>query len=236
MNALLDRQRQPEWMDDPHLDPDAHRRALADLSRLNRLAGSAGMLWRELRPLLRHQGGDRPLQVLDVACGGGDVTLALWGRAQRAGHQLRIAACDSSEVALDAARARADRAGADVEWFSCDVTRDAWPGGFDVVVSSLFLHHLEPAEAMALMRSAAGAGDRLRLLDLARSRRGWILARASTRMLSRSPVVRVDGPRSVEGAFTRSEVRAMAAAAGLESASVRPCWPARLMLRWDCPG
>ncbi len=238
MPALRDRRREPEWMDDPALEPEAHRRALAGLARLNWLANSAGVLWGGLKPVLQARAEGQPVRVLDLACGGGDVTLGLWRRARQAGFELAVTGCDTSAVALATARERAEWLGAEIEWRLCDLLHDPWPGHFDVVVSSLFLHHLEPADAVAVLRRAANTSDAIRILDLTRSRRGWWLARASIALCTRSPVVRCDGPRSVEGAFTFAEFEALAGAAGLEERDVRirRCFPARLLLEWDRPG
>ncbi|MEX1081380.1 MAG: methyltransferase domain-containing protein [Halofilum sp. (in: g-proteobacteria)] len=234
MPVLRDRRRQPEWMDDPALAPEAHRHALAGLARLNRIADSAGALWRALRPTLEARIRRQPVRVLDLACGGGDVTLGLWQRARRAKVPLALTAWDASELALTVARERAERLGAEIDWQCRDLLADPWPGEFDVVVSSLFLHHLEPTEAIAVLRRSASA-DTVRILDLARSRGGWCLARAGSALCTRSPVVRCDGPRSVEGAFTVTEAEALAGAAGLVDARVGRCWPARWMLHWDRP-
>src|SRR5690606_35358895 len=83
----------------------------------------------------------RPLTVLDIATGDGDVPIALFHRAARAGVQLQIDACDISKHAI--ATAPPD---APVEFFSADVLSAAFPppgrGPYDVVMCSLFLHHL----------------------------------------------------------------------------------------------
>lgn len=236
MPALRNRSRQPEWMDDPALGVGAHREALNGLARLNRLARSADALWYALRPILQAHTGDRPVRVLDLACGGGDVTLGLWRRARRAGFALALTGCDASELALAMARERSERIGAQVDWRRCDIVDEQWPGPHDVVVSSLFLHHLDSSDAVAVLRRAALSAHAVRILDLARSRSGWLLARASTALCTRSPIVRCDGPRSVEGAFTRVEIEVLAGAAGLQQEGhlrVARRWPARLLLQWD---
>ena len=76
---------QPELMDDPALSADEHRRALRGLTRLNALSGSANVLWPAVRKLARELG--RPVRILDVATGAGDVPLQLCVRAARAGFQ-----------------------------------------------------------------------------------------------------------------------------------------------------
>jgi len=69
--------------------------------------------------------------------------------------------------------------------------------------------------------------------DLVRCRAGLILARAGTRLLSCSDVVHVDGPRSVEGAFTMAEVLSLAEKAGLRNAVAQRRWPFRFLLTWE---
>ena len=46
---LMQRVRVPELMDEPNLAPDAHRRALAGLARINSLTRSANLLWPTIR-------------------------------------------------------------------------------------------------------------------------------------------------------------------------------------------
>jgi hypothetical protein len=69
--------------------------------------------------------------------------------------------------------------------------------------------------------------------DLVRSRTGYLLAHLGTRFLSASDVVHIDGPRSVEGAFTVDELLALARRAGLDGAGVIRQWPCRMLLEWE---
>ena len=55
----------------------------------------------------------------------------------------------------------------------------------------------------------------------------------ATRVLSGSRVVHVDGPRSVEGAFTALEAQKLAERAGLAGARVSRRWPCRYLLSWS---
>ncbi len=226
MPALASRRRRPELMDQPDLEVGRHRRALDGLARLNAWSGSAALVWRPLRRLAWELGRDglgeptaRPLRVLDVACGSGDVTVALWGRARRAGVRLRLTALDGSPVALERAAERCRHAGAEVELVHGDALDPAAGGAdrtWDAVVCSTFLHHLDEDEAVAFLRTWGERARRLLVVnDLERSRAGWALAVAACRLLTTSDVVHVDGPRSVEGAFTRAEVAALARRAGL---------------------
>ena len=66
--------------------------------------------------------------------------------------------------------------------------------------------------------------------DLARSRFGFVGVWLASRFLTRSPVVRFDGPASVRSAFTRAEALALAERAGLTGATAQRSFPARFLL------
>lgn len=231
---LAHRRLEPEVMDDPALDPRQHRHALAGLRRVNLLSGSAGTVWCAIRSV--RADWRTPLRILDLASGGGDVAVGLWRRARSAGIDVRILGLERSELALDVARRRAAAAAGQVEFAQADVLADPLPAGFEIVTCSLFLHHLDDAAAVALLRKMAAAAQLVIVNDLHRSRAGYLLAQAACRVLTRSPVVHADGPASIAAGFTLSEARSLAAQAGLEAASIQRRWPSRLLFCWTRGG
>jgi SAM-dependent methyltransferase len=235
MSLTLERQRRPEIMDQPDLNPERHVQALRALARINFLSASAAILWPELAALARRMAPRVP-RVLDVATGGGDVPIRLWRRARQAGLDLRIEGCDISPVALEHARAAAARAVARLRFFEYDALSGPPPESYDAVFCSLFLHHLDEEQAVTFLGRMADSASQLVLVnDLERSRIGLLLAHVAGRLLTTSDVVHVDGPRSVEAAFTREEARALAERAGLAGARVRRRWPFRWLLSWRRP-
>jgi 2-polyprenyl-3-methyl-5-hydroxy-6-metoxy-1,4-benzoquinol methylase len=229
---LAARNLQPEVMDQPGLDARHHDPALRALERINWLSGSAGILWPSIRTLARANPA-RIVRVLDIATGAGDVPLRLWCKAQRAGLAVQVAGCDVSPTALAHARRQAECLRADVRFFELDVFGDSIPGEHDVLVSSLFLHHLNEEQAVELLRRMGQAARCLVMVnDLVRSPAGFALAWLGTRLLTRSWVAHIDGPRSVEGAFTAREALTLAHRAGLEGATVGHRWPQRYLLTW----
>ena len=238
MNAydgLAVRQRTAEVMDDPNLDAESHVRALDGLARLNLLSGGAGILWRPLSRLVA-ENGMGVIRVLDIATGAGDLPVALWRRAKRRGLALDISGCDVSARALEHARARCDRAGAAVNFFKLDALQDSLPSGYDVLMCSLFLHHLEtPAAELLLRRMGEAAKEMVLVNDLARGVACLRMVQTACYILTTSPVVRTDGPLSVRAAFTPDELKAMADRAGLRGASIERRWPCRMLLTWNRP-
>ncbi|MFN0012660.1 MAG: methyltransferase domain-containing protein [Phycisphaerales bacterium] len=232
------RVRVPELMDDPGLDMAEHERALCGLARLNALAAVDRAVWRVIAQRARFAG--RPLRFLDVATGSGDLPLRLAARAARAGLSLDLHACDVSPVALGCASAAAHRAGVKLSVYRADVVADPLPtpdggGAFDVAHCGLFLHHLDPPDVQTVLARMAGAATMVIVQDLRRTRTGLALAWAASRLLTRSSVVHVDGPRSVRAAYTMPEMADMARAAGLASARITPVRPQRQLLVWERP-
>ena len=155
---LRHRRRQPEIIDEPGLDTARARGGaarpgddqLVERQRPHPVAQCA-------RPGPRI--APRRLRVLDIATGGGDVPIRLWRKARRAGLDLDVHGCDVSPTAVAYARQQADAAGADVTFFEADALTAALPEDFDVLTSSLFLHHLDEEQAL---RALAGDGPRRR--------------------------------------------------------------------------
>jgi SAM-dependent methyltransferase len=232
--SLCRRNRQPEIMDQPGLDPRRHQAALRGLSRINFFSGSARTLWPPLLRLARERPG--PISVLDVGSGAGDVPIALCRRAQRGNLPIRFTGYDMSPTAVAYARQAVGRASAFVSFHERNVLNEGIAERFDVVVCSLFLHHLDEEAARELLSSMRQAARHLVMVnDLERSRVGYVLAVAGSRLLSRSRIVHVDGPLSVRGAFSLKEVLALAQRAGLDGATVVRRWPCRYLLTWRRP-
>jgi SAM-dependent methyltransferase len=230
---LSERDRQPEVMDRPGLDPAAHHRALRGLARINRWSRSVAAIWPVVEAAA-HRTRGRGVRVLDLACGAGDVLVGLWQKAAMAKIPVGLDGCDVNSLALEHAARRAAEAGAAARLFQADALRDILPDGYDVVCASLFLHHLADDEAVAVLARMKRATERTVVVDdLLRSQAGYALAWAGTRLLTRSRVVHADGPVSVRAAFTVPEVRGLADAAGLAGATIRTHWPYRFLLTWS---
>ena len=115
------------------------------------------------------------------------------------------------------------------------ITSSPDDSSFDVVHSSMVLHHLEPAAAVGLLAEMRRVARRAVIVnDLDRGRHWWLLARLLVALTTRNAYTRHDAPLSVRRAYRAAEVREMAARAGLvERASHRtfPRIPLRAGLR-----
>lgn len=228
-SALRQRRREPELMDDPRLPPALHREALVGLERLNALSRSDALAWNAIRQLGAVPSG-RPVTVLDLACGDGAL---LRGLHRRAGGRLRGLGIDASATALQLARQQSPDA---LRFRRADLLApESWPvsGKADVVIVSLFLHHLSDEDGAALLARARRHARRVLLvLDLERGWLAWWGIWVASRLVTRSPVVHNDSALSVRAAFRPEELRRIARQAGLDGARVARRMPYRLAMTW----
>lgn len=229
---MIARKRVPELMDDPNLDYQSHAQALRGLARLNAASFSHGSIWSEIEHEARR--ASQPLRILDIASGGGDIPIALYLRAKRLGLKVEIVGGDISADAVSYAKNIALQRQADVEFITLDVFKDDLPADFDIVMTSLFTHHLDPDDVVMLLTKMSRAA-RLKMLvnDLVRSEISYCSVWLATRLFSRSAVVHYDGPVSVKASYTAFEFLEMASRAEINSATVKSFPPCRQMLVWQ---
>ena len=232
MPDLDTRRLQNEWMDDPSIDPHLHHEALVGLGRINWISRTVPRLWQAIRNMM---GSRHSARILDIACGGGDVAIGLAKIAQQQGYHLDISVADLSPTALQFAQQHAQAQNISLHTFTHNALEGNWPDGpYDILINSLMLHHLNETDVitvLANMRSDAKLG--IVVSDLLRTRWGWLITHYGVRLLTRCPVVHIDGPRSVEGAFTFDELHALAQQANLPGFTLKHAWPARAVLCWS---
>ena len=200
-----------EIMDDAQQGEAAFRTALRNLEWLSRATLGYGPTIRFLDRAVIGAGATR-LRILDVGAGGGDMLrrIAAWGRSR--GIELDLTGLDISPWAEVHAQAE----GTPARWITGDLFDLPDHERFDIIVCSLFAHHLDDA---ALVRF-------LRWLD-ARSRVGWMISDihrhwiawagvwALVRVARMDPMVIHDSTVSVARGFVRDDWDRAIAEAGV---------------------
>ncbi|MGH9866810.1 MAG: methyltransferase domain-containing protein [Candidatus Polarisedimenticolia bacterium] len=207
---------------------------LADLRLFNLRFGGIKLMRREVARMLEQAGWPRRVSLLDVATGSADIPAALVRWAAGRGVELHAQALDIKDDILSEARRYLGNAAPRLSLLRGEATRlPCRDGSVDLVICSNFLHHLDEDEmlqALSEMRRVARRG--VIAVDLRRGRLSWTLVWILTR-LTPNRLTRHDGPLSVRRAYSRGELRAMAARAGMHGAVVRPAGPARMALAWQ---
>jgi ubiquinone/menaquinone biosynthesis C-methylase UbiE len=184
--------------------------------------------YRELAMINRRLGGIRAIErflpavpnllILDVAAGACDVSEAISER-----RQSRIVVLDRNAKGLRLAKRSFPVAADALEMPFSDET-------FDVVMASLFFHHLSDEQCVRVLQSMWRLAKTLVVVnDLHRHPVAYFSIRALAAVFSKSVMVRHDGPVSVLRAFNPQELLRIAERAGVP-ARVHRSFPYRLVL------
>lgn len=204
-----------ELLDGP-LDQRTLTANLRDLARINRWLGGAGLSWRAVTPLLRERTPGQHLRLLDVGTGAADIPRALRRQTADRDPGLEIVATDVRPEIVSLAQETARRSPTFEVGLATAGKIDHADGSFDVVHASLVLHHLEPTEAVELLREMARVAARAVIVnDLDRAWRWWAGAWLLTRVATANRYTRFDGPLSARRAYRPDELVALAEQAGL---------------------
>jgi SAM-dependent methyltransferase len=217
-----------ELMDEP-CSRDKMRACLEDISRLNRwfLAYRPTLHW--LDSLELHKLG-RPVRIVDVGCGYGDTLRRIEGWAQERAISMKLTGCDLNSDAV-AIAAEASANSSRIEWVAADVFHYRSGEPIDIVVSSLFTHHLVEQDIVQFIRwmeEHARVGWFIN--DLSRAPIPYHLLKAFSKLVGLHVFVQHDGPVSIARAFVPEDWRRMCAAAALRDndAVIEAFAPARL--------
>jgi SAM-dependent methyltransferase len=214
-------------MDDDTVDFETFHACLRDLAKVN----IATLAHRPTLSFLSHLArsgrwpADRPLSILDVGSGHGDALRAIDRWAARRGLAVSLTGLDRTPWAARAAAAASS--GRPITWLTGDLFDHQ--GGADVIISSLFTHHLDDS---ALIRFLGWMDGRAAIgwfvNDLQRHPVAYYGFSVLSRLAGWHRFVRHDGPISIRRAFVEADWRSYLAQAGVSGASVRHRFPFRL--------
>lgn len=194
-----------EEMDDPQCDPQRLARTYASFRTVNALvAGWRATYLHVLRPHLRRQG---VTTLLDVGCGGGDITRALARWAHRDGFDLRVTGADPDRRAHAWASRQPPVEG--VRFRRTDSKELVAEGArFDLVVSNHLLHHLDPGQLAGLLHDSERLARRATVhSDIHRGRLAYSLFSVGTWPFFPGSYIREDGLTSIRRSYTAHELR-----------------------------
>jgi 2-polyprenyl-3-methyl-5-hydroxy-6-metoxy-1,4-benzoquinol methylase len=222
--SLAERSTQAEVMDEPHVSANDYRRCLRDLARVNRLTFTHRPILAWLDRVLPR---DRPVRILDVAFGQGDLLRAIWQWAKARGLDVSLEGIDlnprSAAMARDATPPQMN-----ISYLTGDVFAHA--NRADFIVSSQFTHHLDDAQLIHFVRwLEASATTGWFVTDLERSELAYRAFPVLCALAGFHDLVERDGLVSIARSLRRDEWKDLLGRAHV-SAQVRSHLPFRLSI------
>ena len=219
------RSQRTELMDTEPVGFEEFRACLFDLARVNRLT----LAYRPTlaffdRLLAKARGLRRPIEVVDVGSGYGDMLRQIGAWALRRGVAVSRTGVDLNPWSRRAA-AEATTPSLNIDWVTADAFAYEPPRGIDVVVSSLFTHHLpDPLVAKFLGWMEQNARLGWFVNDLHRHPLPYHLFRHASKLAGFHRFVQHDGPVSIARAFTAADWQRLLVEAGIDPAAVEIRW------------
>ena len=227
-----------ELMDQPCSFADL-RACLRDIARVNRLTSGyrPTLLWlNRLIEAVSVKTG--PLRIVDVGCGYGDTLRRIAAWASKRNIPVMLTGIDLNPDAVRAAK-EATASTMCIEWLTADALVYRPQDGVDIVICSLFTHHLRDHDIVRFlvwMEETARLGWFIN--DLHRRATHYYLFRACARVSGWHHFVRHDGPVSILRGFVLEDWQALCRAAGiaLDAIAIERQRTARLCVSRIKPG
>jgi hypothetical protein len=214
------RSTQSELMDSLDTDFETFRGCLVDLAKVNRLtlADRPTLRFLEVLAAAGRLPRDRPITVLDAGSGFGDMLRKIDPWAARRRLEVDLIGLDLNPWSARAAE-EVTTSGQPIRYVTANIFDYQPPSRTDIVISSLFTHHLEETSLIRFISwMEANAAIGWFVNDLHRHPVPYHLFRVLSRALRFHHFVQHDGPISIARAFTAADWQHVLAAAGVPRA------------------
>ena len=209
MSVFVDtkqRSDQTEIMDDLSLEGPLLRDTLDKLATINKFLGGNNVTLNGLKVLLKNHSKDKPIIIIDLGCGGGDVLrdIAQWGRKK--GYIFKLIGIDANADAVYYAQTLSKKY-PELSFKQCDIfSEDFQKLNFDIALATLFFHHFKESELICFTEQLVKKAKLgVVVNDLHRNRLAYYLYKLITIPINNEMIVR-DGLTSVLRGFKRKDL------------------------------
>ncbi len=191
-----------------HLAEDDPRaiRSRADLRRINRIMGSAGIIG---EALAGYPGP--PSRIIELGAGDGSLMLRLARRLSRTWPGVELTLLDRQDLVSDDTRDGFRRLGWHVRVLQADVldwAKQSSPGQWDIAVANLFIHHFDASQIASLFTALQQRSRMVVACEPLRARLPLLGSRL-VGLVGANPVTREDAVLSVRAGFHGNELSAL---------------------------
>jgi len=224
---IQDRSFEPEILDgNTFLEADLIKN-LREIVKINRLLGGHNVTLDGVKELVDGRTISR-LRILDIGCGAGDTLLYLKKHLGKR-YELQLCGVDINPVVIEEARRHCE--GSQIEFVEIDYRKYIEESsGFDIIITTLFTHHLVEKEIVELLAFCKKARIGFVINDLHRNWVAYYLIKWIVHILPTSKMIKNDAPLSVKRGFVPSDFRQLLDIVGLTNAHISWRWAYRWLV------
>ena len=213
MSFLVDtshRSSEMEIMDDFTMEGVLFRDTLDKLEIINRFLGGNSVTINGLKKLLENQPKNKTITIVDLGCGNGDILRDISKFGRKNNYSFKLIGIDANLAATDYAK-ELSKEYSELSFKTMDIlSEDFKKQSYDVVLCTLFLHHLKNEELISfLKKTTENATIGLVVNDLHRHKLAYYLFKLIGFFI-KNKMVRQDGLTSVLRAFKKKDLENIA--------------------------
>lgn len=225
---MKSRSLQKELLDADEIPGEDLRQNLRELEAINHWLGGHNITLIGLNRLINKK---KSFTILDIGSGGGDTlkAVAAWGRKRK--YKLDLIGIDLKTDCIDFAKERC-KDYPEISFIRSDYRCiDEFDLKPDIIISSLFCHHLTNDEIIDFLKwMYKHAGDGFIINDLQRHSLAYHSIKLLTDLFSKSYLVKNDAKLSVARAFIKSDWDNLFQKAGIKNAYIKWQWAFRYLI------
>jgi 2-polyprenyl-3-methyl-5-hydroxy-6-metoxy-1,4-benzoquinol methylase len=210
------RSNKTELMDDFSSSGAVLRDTLDKIAIINKWLGGNHVTINGLKKLLNSHPKEKPLTIVDLGCGGGDLLRDVAEFGIRNGYSFKVIGVDANEDAVNYAR-ELSMDYPEISFVHCNIHSHEFQSiEYDVVLTSLFLHHFNTEELEELLSNVLSkVSVGILVNDLHRHPFAYYLFRLLCLVIS-NRMVREDGLTSILKGFKRHELERISVRLGVK--------------------
>ena len=145
------RTREVELMDDFTMTGKLLANTLDQLANINKWLGGNSITLSGLKKLLKNESKSRPITIIDLGCGNGDMLRKVADYGKKQGYDFKLIGIDANEYTVNYAN-KLSQDYKEISYLQQDVFSNQFKNlNYDIVLSTLFLHHFSEEEIVTLL-------------------------------------------------------------------------------------
>ncbi|WP_042479979.1 methyltransferase domain-containing protein [Solitalea canadensis] len=226
---MRSRSLEKELLDADEIPSDDLRQNLRELDIINHYLGGHSITIKGIKQLIKNQ--KQSISILDIGSGGGDTlkAVAIWGREQN--QKLKLIGVDLKNDCIEFAKENCIDF-PEISFIQSDYrTIEHSDLKIDIIISSLFCHHLTNDEIVVFLRwMHKNSRTGFIINDLQRHPIAYQSIKLLTTLFSKSYLVKNDAKLSVARGFIKSDWENLIHKAGIKNAYIKWHWAFRHLI------